>query len=173
MKIDVSELLKSFGAVLKIDESETLNLKEDGLALSSPVEVDIKLTNTGDDVVLVSGTLKTKAMLTCCRCLKDFEYPVDVKIDEEYAKKGSCEACEPGEEVELKDKDFVFEISENNIIDLDEAIRQNIIVALPIKPLCKKSCKLPSPSTEKKKKVDPRLEKLGRLVLRSGAKEEK
>jgi uncharacterized protein len=167
MKIDVSELLKDFGAVLRIDESGTFDFKEDNLKLSSPVEVKLKLTNTGE-TVLVSGTLKTSAKLTCCRCCKEFEYPVNIRIDEEYAKKGAGSDPEDKEELELKDKDFVFEMNENNIIDLDEAVRQNIIVSLPIKPLCKKSCKLAVPSEGTKKKIDPRLAKLAAIKLTGG-----
>jgi uncharacterized protein len=167
MKIDVSDLLKSFGAELKIDRSETLSFppiggadKEESLNLTSPVQVKLKLTNTGN-TVLVSGTLKTTIELSCCRCLKDFDYPVNIKIEEEYSKRKSVLRSEKSEEeIELKEKDFVFEIGEDNIIDLDEAIRQNIIVSLPIKPLCSKTCKLPVAVTEKKKSIDPRLAKL-------------
>jgi uncharacterized protein len=180
MKIDVTDLLKSFGAEIKLDRSETLSFppisdadKEDRLDLTSPVHVKLKLMNTGR-TVLVSGTLKTTVRMTCSRCLKDFDLPVGIKIDEEYSKRQYVpRAGKAGEEIELKEKDFVFEIGEDNIIDMDEAIRQNIIVSLPIKPVCDKACKLPEPVKEKKKKTDPRLEKLGRLVLRSEAKEDK
>jgi uncharacterized protein len=173
MKIDVSDLLKSVGAVIKIDESETFDFKEDGLELASPVEVKLKLTDIGDGVILVAGTLKTNAKLVCCRCLKEFDQPLNVKIEEQYSKKASERDEEADEEIELKDEDFVFDISENNIIDLDEAIRQNLIVSLPIKPLCKKMCTIPGLEGKTKKKFDPRLEKLGKLVLQSRTKEEK
>jgi uncharacterized protein len=175
MKIDVTDLLKSFGAQLKLDISETLSFppigdadKEDRLNLTSPVHVKFKLTNTGRSV-LVSGTLKTTVRTTCSRCLKDFDLPVDIKIEEEYSKKPFVPRVKKaGEEIELKEKDFVFEISEDNIIDLDEAIRQNIIVDLPIKPICNKACKLPELVKDKKKETDPRLEKLKTIKLTGG-----
>lgn len=174
MKIDVSDLLKSFGAELKIDRSETLSFppiggadKEESLNLTSPVQVKLKLTNTGD-TVLVSGTLKTTIELSCCRCLKEFDHPVNIKIEEEYSKKKSALPGSKDEEIELKEKDFVFEIGEDNIIDLDEAIRQNIIVSLPIKPLCSKFCKVAAPAKENKKSVDPRLAKLKSFKILGG-----
>jgi len=175
MKIDVTDLLKSFGAEIKLDRSETLSFppvgdadKDDRLDLTSPVNVKLKLTNTGRSV-LVSGTLKTTVRMACCRCLKDFDLPVAVKIDEEYSKRQTPpRAWKAGEEIELKEKDFVFEIGEDNIIDLDEAIRQNIIVNLPIKPVCSKSCKLPEVANDKKKKIDPRLAKLAEIKLTGG-----
>jgi uncharacterized protein len=175
MKIDVTDLLKSFGAQLKIDRSETLSFppmgdadKEDRLNLTSPVHVKLKLTNTGG-AVLVSGTLKTTVKLSCCRCLKDFDLPVVLKIEEEYSKRQSAPRVgKAGEEIELKEKDFVFEIGEDNIIDLDEAIRQNIIVDLPLKPVCNKACKLPETVKDKKNVADPRLAKLATIKLTGG-----
>jgi len=168
MKIDVSDLLKSLGAALKIDETETFDFKEDNLSLSSPVKVELKLTNAGG-TVLVAGTLKTTVKLCCCRCLKEFDHPVSIKIEEEYSKrKPALRSGKAGEEIELKEKDFVFEISEDNIIDLDEAVRQNIIVNLPIKPVCNKACKLPEIVKDKGKKTDPRLAKLRSIKLTGG-----
>jgi len=175
MKIDVTDLLKSFGDELKIDRSETLSFpplgdadKEDRLNLTSPVHVKLKLMNTGG-TVLVSGTLKTTVKLTCSRCLKNFDLPVGIKIDEEYSKRQSVSRSgKAGEEIELKEKDFVFEIGKDNIIDLDEAIRQNIIVDLPIKPVCNKACKLPETVKDKEKKTDPRLAKLRSIKLTGG-----
>jgi uncharacterized protein len=176
MKIDVSDLLKEVGAELKVDISETLSFppvseadKEDRLNLTSPVHVDLKLTNTGN-TVLVTGTLKTTVRLSCCRCLKDFDLPVSLKLDEEYAKvkAGGQAQKNKGGEIQLSDNDFVFEISNDNIIDLGEAIRQNIIVNLPIKPICKTSCRIPGQAEEKKKKIDPRLAKLRSIKLTGG-----
>ncbi len=162
MKIDVTDLLKSVGAELKIDRRESL-VFEDAIELTSPVQVKLKLTNTGE-TILVSGTIKTDLKLCCCRCLKDFKYPVNIKIEEEYSKKSPVIRSK-NKEIELKEKDFVFEIGGNNIIDLDEAIRQNLIVNIPIKPICSKTCKIESISVDKGKSIDPRLLKLKNLNI--------
>lgn len=170
MKIDVSDLLKTLGAVLNIEISEKLSFKkEDGLALASPVKVKLKLVNTGDSV-LVSGNIRADVKLSCCRCLKEFIWPANISIEEEYSKKEQeVQVDEEDEEVELKEKDFVFEISDDNIIDLDEAIRQNIIVSLPIKPLCHEQCKvMEMAGLTMKKTVDPRLAKLKTLKISGG-----
>jgi len=170
MKIDVSELLKDFGAEQEVSGSEKLSFKDDGLNLSSPVEIKLKLINTGK-TVLVTGDLKTKAKLCCCRCLKDFEYPVNIKIDEEYRKKRPVprKQIKGNEEIELKENDFFFEIADDNVIDLDEAIRQDLIVSLPIKPLCSKQCTgLKELELVNKRTIDPRLAKLKSIKLAGG-----
>lgn len=162
MKIDVSDLLKHFGAELKVDRSEDFHLKDDNFAVSSPVNIKLKLVNTGRRTVLVTGTLNTKVRLCCCRCLKEYEQPLNIRLEEEYSKNApEVRKQKKDEEIELKDKDFVFEISEDNMIDLGEAIRQSIIVALPIKPLCNKLCRgIEAASSKAKKSPDPRLAKL-------------
>ena len=174
MKIDVSDLLKDIGEELRVDKSEKLDLQDDNLTLTSPVHVKLKLVYTGR-TVLITGTLDTGVKMCCCRCLKEFDQPVSINFEEEYAKKQVLRQAEENDEgideegMELKDEDFIFEISEDNIIDLGEAIRQNIIVSLPIKPLCSKSCKgikIEAPS--KKKAVDPRLEKLKQFKKAGG-----
>lgn len=170
MKIDVTDLLKSVGSELKINKIESLVFPaddakdEDALVLMSPVQVKLKLTNTGE-TILVSGTIKTDLELCCCRCLKDFKYPVNIKIEEEYGKKSPVIKTKI-KEIELKEKDFIFEIGGNNIIDLDEAIRQNLIVNIPIKPICSKTCKVEEISAEKGKSIDPRLIKLKSLKIK-------
>jgi uncharacterized protein len=171
MKIDVSDLLNSLGAILRVEEEEKISLNDDDIALIAPVRAKLKLVNTGASV-LVSGSLKATVRLDCSRCLKKFDMPVDLNVEEEYVKSSENSLYdsenEECEEVELKDKDMVFEIDDNNIIDLDEAIRQNILVSLPIKPLCSKTCKLPDISSGKNKKMDPRLEKLKTIKITGG-----
>jgi|WetSurMetagenome_2_1015567.scaffolds.fasta_scaffold572053_1 uncharacterized protein len=173
MKIDVSDLLKEVGSELKVEAVEEFSFPEEDIKLCSPVTVKLKLVNTGQ-TVLVTGSLKARVMMSCGRCLKEFEHPVDIKIEEEYCKSGSQAAEDEWEEedgereVELKDKDFVFEISEQNVLDLDEAIRQNIIVSLPIKAICSKDCKVPVLKKESKKVLDPRLAKLKEINITGG-----
>lgn len=174
MKTDVSDLLKHVGAKLKINGNEELSFKEDGLNLVSPVTAKLELVNTGR-TILVTGDIKAKVRLECCRCLKEFDCPVSLKMEEQYRKPRNMALARneqnrtKEEEVELKEKDFIFEIDENNIIDMDEAIRQNILIALPIKPLCDKACRgieigLPA----EKKKIDPRLAKLKEIMKNAG-----
>ncbi len=170
MKIDVGDLLKRVGKVMRVEAKETLSLEEDGLSLNGPVAVYVKLTNIGDSILL-SGKFKASVRLNCVRCLKDFDQPLSVEVEEEYSRDPKV-FDKKGEEIELKDADFIFKIGEDNSIDLGEAIRQNILTALPIKPLCRKSCKgLPVQelAVEKgasKKAPDPRLAKLKDIMKR-------
>ena len=166
MKIDLGEVLKAVGNEMEIEESEEISFPKDDLILSKPVELRIKLINTGR-TVLLRGNIKTTVKLTCCGCLKEFDLPISIDIEEEYsrnlskaANKGEAGSAKETKEIELGEEDFIFKIEEDNTIDLSEAIRQNLLTSLPIKPLCNPQCRSIEGDKKKEKQVDPRLAKL-------------
>lgn len=144
--IDISPLLKSVGKILKIDETETVSYPEDGLDVVKPVHFSGELINTGRIIVL-KGSVDTALKLECGRCLKEYNYPVRMKIEEEYKHANANEfddeedAGDPKTgEVELKDEDLALEVGPDNLLNVSEAIRQNLLTEIPIKPLCKELC---------------------------------
>jgi len=118
---------------------EKLNFPEDNLTLTKPVKIKVHLTNTGT-TVLLKGSFETEAELECARCLKKFPAPLKAEVEEEYAKNPPLKITKE-KEVELKEEDFIYPIEEDNTLNLEEVIRQNLILALPIKPLCQENCK--------------------------------
>lgn len=130
MKIDLTELLRRVGNEADINIEEKVSFPEDGLTLTQPVKVNVHLVNTGGSVWL-SGTLETEAELECSRCLKKIKTPLSAKIEEEYSKHPLQAVVR--KEIELGWKD--------NSLDLDETIRQNLLLALPISTVCEPACK--------------------------------
>lgn len=165
MKIDISPILDEIGAEINFEGKEKLSFLEDGLELTEPVYINVKVVNVGSTFFL-KGRLKVKLRQNCCRCLKEFELPLNLEIEEKYAR-SMRPYIGKKEEIELADEDFVFPIEDDNSIDLKEAIRQLILTELPISPLCKKNC--PGIAAEKEqaeKKIDPRLAKLKDLNIK-------
>jgi len=140
MKIDLTEVLRRVGNEADIKFEEKVSFPEDGLVLTQPVKVKAHLVNTGTSVLL-SGTFETEVELECARCLEKFKAPLLTKIAEEYSKNPPKSTGKKGQEIELKEKDFVYPIEKDNALDLVETIRQNLLLALPIKALCKQECK--------------------------------
>lgn len=161
MKIDVSELLKKVGNVCDVETEEKVSYPDDGLNIIDPVKVKLHLINTGV-VVLVIGFVKARVELECSRCLNRFVIKVKAEIKEQYSKRPPGIKYNFMNEAEIKDADIVFPIDSSNKIDLDEAIRQNLLMSLPIKVLCKPNC--PRLDSDSKMKIDPRLEKLKELL---------
>jgi uncharacterized protein len=138
MKIDLTELLRKVGAEADIEQSEKVSFPEDGLNLTEPVKIKIHLINSGPSV-LMSGVAQTEAELECSRCLKTFKLPLTVKIEEEFTR----EPFKPkgGKEIELREEDFTYPIEKDNTIDITELLRQELLLAMPIKTVCSADCK--------------------------------
>ena len=142
---------------MTVKQSLVSAFPEDGLLLSGPIDLDLKIVNGGERVI-VSGRLKTAINFECSRCLDQFEDKLNIEISEQF--KQILTQDEIAREIELTEEDFVFPISEDNIIDLAEVIRQNLIASLPQKVLCRVDCPGIKSDILDKKRIDPRLEKL-------------
>lgn len=140
MKIDLTELLRQAGNEADIAEEAKVSFPEDGLNLTKPVKLDLHLVNTGASVY-VTGTLATEAELECSRCLKKFKRALSVRVEEEYVKELPAQAAKNVKALELKADDFVYPLGRDNSLDLWELVRQNLTLALPIKILCRETCK--------------------------------
>jgi uncharacterized protein len=140
VKIDLKELLRLTGNEADLNEEVEVSFPDDGLNLTRPVKVDLHLVNTGASV-WVSGTLATEVELECSRCLKKFKRSLSTKVEEEYVRGPLPSTKKKGKEQELKPEDFVYLIGPDNTLDLGETIRQNLMLALPIKTLCREACK--------------------------------
>src|ERR1700690_4090010 len=81
MEISVSQQLKSpIGTVREYQVSEMANVL--GSGVKTLVEGQVKLTRTHRGI-LVQGNLTAKVPVECSRCLRDFDYPLTFKIEEE------------------------------------------------------------------------------------------
>ena len=70
------------------------------------------------NMILVKGKITTEVELVCSRCAVDYTLKIEVS-------------------------DFFFSknLEGEEIIDLTPQIREDIIIALPVKPLCREDCK--------------------------------
>jgi uncharacterized protein len=136
MRIDVSELLKNIGAEAKVETELKLNYPDDGLVLTKPVKLKAKMVNTGEEILL-TGKVSTVAKLECARCLK----PCDVKITADLEERFRTDVgLRVAKDLELEEDDFVIPLEKGHFVPIDEVLRQVLIAAMPIKPLCNAKC---------------------------------
>jgi uncharacterized protein len=170
MQINVSQLLQEpIGATREYlfdDESDILG---DGNKRETHVECRLMRTRRG---ILVSCRVETDIELGCSRCLNRFRYPLRIKFEEEFLPTINITDGTPV----LQEEAGAFTIDENHIIDLTEPARQYALMAVPMKPLCRKDCaglcakcgknlnqgNCDCPTEE----IDPRWAKLARLSRR-------
>ena len=169
MQINVSQLLKeTFGTVRNHEVSETVDITGDGN--DKQVQGEIRLFHTPGGI-LVKGLLHTEVKLTCSRCLSRFSHPVTLNIEEEYIPTIDMVSGAP---LPPAEEPGSFTIDEHHVIDLTEAARQYALLAIPMKPLCRKDCAGLCPKCGHnlnqgacscpQQEIDPRWSKLSKLV---------
>jgi uncharacterized protein len=150
------------------------------LIFLEPVHIRLRIINLGREV-LVKGNIKTKLSLVCSRCLKDFPYNLEAKIQEIYLWDIPIQRnISPGDIIELKDEDFKFVLEKESLF-LDPLIEDSIRLNIPVKPLCRPDCKGLCPvcgkdlnlgecDCSKESKIDPRWEPLKKFLDKKGGK---
>ena len=133
MQINVSQQLKSpIGLMRDYELSESVDIAG-GVEM---VEGGVRLIRT-DRSILVRGTLHTEVAVTCSRCLILFRCPLTLDIEEEYFPTTDVVS---GVRLSLPEEPGSFTIDEHHVLDLTEAIRQYVLTAIPMKPLCREDC---------------------------------
>ncbi len=135
MQINVSQLLKEpIGSTRNYEINEVVDVTGDGDGRMIEGEVRLQRTQRG---ILVKGELRTEVELTCSRCLCPFVCPLKINFEEEYIPTIDIFSGTPLPSPE-ESGDFV--IDERHVIDLTEATRQYMLLAMPMKPLCREEC---------------------------------
>lgn len=86
----------------------------------------------------VSGTAQGKLKLVCDRCLNEFEYDLDIDIEETYAKRALQD--EYSQEFELQRGQFIIDLNGEKEIDVYDLLYQSVTLALPNKKVCGINC---------------------------------
>ena len=140
MIIDVKEL-REREEPLALDHTfrpEEIGLKEDLYSLRSPVQcVGFASAVTTQDV-RIQGALKTRLNLVCCRCLKDFEKPIEKSFDLTYVPN---EQMRFSDEIALSYEDLDVGLFSESKIDLNSVIIEQIVLEIPMKPVCSEECR--------------------------------
>ena len=101
------------------------------------IYADLELKSLGQ-FIEVTGTAQGKLKLTCDRCLQDFEYDLDIEIEETFAKHSLQD--EYSSEFELTRSQFITDLNGEKEIDIYDLLYQSVILALPNKKVCGINC---------------------------------
>lgn len=137
LQFNVSQLLKSDvgqARAYQFEAEEPLSLGEE-TADNVHGDVRFMLTNFG---IVAHVNAHGVLHLNCSRCLEPFSTPVDVEFTEEYQPTIDIATGLPAR---APHNDAAFNISQNHMIDLSEALRQHFVLAEEMIPLCRPDCK--------------------------------
>ena len=120
-------------------DSFDLDTAEELFDLDGGVNLDCTLVKKGEARVLLQGRLGATVHLRCDRCLRDYQVDLDAPVWMvlEYNDPGSWH----GGEIDLQPEDLDVVTLTEPVVDLVEAARQQIYMEIPMRHLCRDSCK--------------------------------
>ena len=129
LKISVHDLINKPGTMrekqLDVVIDEPMANFAIGIPAGSTIEIDARFESVHEGI-LVTGDAFSTASGECSRCLDPIDSAVEVEFQELFAYSGTSE------------DDFVVE---NESIDLDQVIRDAVVLSLPFQPVCSAGCK--------------------------------
>lgn len=163
--INVVGLLQS-----EIGDHREYTLHLDSLPLgdelvATNVEGEIRLTRLRDRI-LANVDAAADVDLDCVRCLRSYSQPARAEVAEEFWQTVDVRTgyvVDPEEAVVEEEERFT--IDESHELDLREALRQHLVLSLPMKPDCGEEC--PGPPgmvTEADSTIDDRFAALADLL---------
>ena len=137
MRIELENLEKKGGNVSREYQADELTFDEPDLRLVEPVRVAGRIRRRNEEVEL-RGRLATKVAVPCGRCLKSVELPIEVEFTERFT---SAVAWANEEQHELQSEDLDLALFDGEGIELDDLVKEEILLAMPGHTLCREECK--------------------------------
>ena len=130
MALDVGKALKNPGQVFPFKTSLELPEME---VLSDPIrfegiEAEGEFFCTGDHRISLRADVSATADSRCSRCLQPVQVPVKAQVDALYAK-------------ELNPEDPDLYAFEGNSLELTDAVKDALLLELPLQFFCRPDCK--------------------------------
>jgi len=128
---------RTFEYVLERDWWHSEEFEDHLLGLDSPLDVRLGIYPAGDKYVL-DGKLKGGVSVLCDRCLGSFHRDLSA-VFRLFLALPLPESDEV--EVELHEEDMAVDFLRGEKIDLDEIVREQVYLSLPMQLLCSEDCK--------------------------------
>jgi uncharacterized protein len=166
MRIDFESLERGGSSFAQTYVPDELSFDEHELRLLDPVSVAGRIRRKDGEMEL-RGKLLTRIAVSCGRCLKPVELPIEVEFSERFAPEV---AWKNAEQHELQAEDLDLATFDGDGIELDDLVKEEIMLAVPGQTLCQEQCKglCPDCGTDlninscecASKRIDSRWEKL-------------
>ncbi len=133
--VDIRELGRRPGSLLPVHRTVLaplgVGLDVIGVQAGDELTLDLRMESVVEGV-LVSGTVSGQVVGECSRCLDPIQDTVSVDVVELFAYPDSATS-------ETTDEDEVSRLT-GDTIDLEPLVRDAVVLALPVAPLCREDC---------------------------------
>lgn len=149
MRIDITDIMLEAGAHKTVPVQiaiEPLEMAGAEVQFDRPFTGEAEIWNAGDRL-LVRAKVFGEAAMQCSRCLAPVSVPLDVSFEEEFIQGQPGQASVAGNDDD-DDDDLDSDVVEGRTvtyfsgdeIDLSDSLRENVLLELPMKPLCSEDC---------------------------------
>lgn len=164
MKVQVSDITDE-GLDLEFQEIVKVSVP-----LLLPAKVRLRLEKVASEV-FAQGEVSTRMELQCSRCLRNFPKDMDMNINVVYHP---LEELTGEEKHEVREDELDMGFYRDDELDIQDLVAEQILLNVPMKPLCSESCRgiCPkcgadmnvNPCRCEQKETDPRLAVLKKLL---------
>ena len=140
MQLDLTHVRQPESHVVRRFEPVELGDTDvDSYRVVAPVELEFDLHKDKSRFRVV-GRAKTELELPCSRCLEPYRMAVDVPLDLQYWPEADREGQGPEEDQDVSTNDADTSYYRDDTLDLGELLREQFVLAMPMKPLCREGC---------------------------------
>lgn len=137
MRIEVENLTEAGEPFAHTYAPGELALDGELVSLSTEARVAGHASRKGE-AIRARGKIEAGVEVACDRCLAPVAVPLEVEFETAFIPQAQAAAAP--ESVELQPEDLELAAFEGDAIDLDELVREQILLALPSRHLCREDC---------------------------------
>lgn len=153
MRIDVTYLVHGLNTLSVDEASATLHLPEPreteagdteahadaalGATFPGPVHAELRITRNEDEFLL-DAELSSPAELECGRCLTWYPATVETSF-RGFVRRGEGPSAHRNFEDQIDEGGVIYHTG--RYLDIGEAVREALLLAVPMRPLCREDCR--------------------------------
>lgn len=146
MKIEIQHIPRhglSMEHRMQADDFKILKLLIDKGEVEFTDTIGIKLSIMPlKDLIQVDGSVQTRVRIACSRCAESYDAQLRRQFSLSYSRKILQDLHrDETEGIELTAQQIGLILYQGDEIDLRDALAEQVVLALPYKPLCRQDCK--------------------------------
>ncbi len=119
-----------------LEASRFMEVEKNEFHIATPVAYALTVRKF-DKLFTVNGPINFEALFTCSRCLEEFRQSIAMKMNIKLVPETEIPRAA---EYELKNEDMDIYYYNGDEADLDPFIYEEVLLAMPSRPICSESC---------------------------------
>jgi uncharacterized protein len=137
VRIQLDSLEGTSGTFAHVYGDNELDFTDERVRLTESPEISGRVVRKGSQI-FVNGRLSAQAQVDCDRCLRSIDLPVRTEFNLHYVTAADYKTMYAAA---LEESDLALSVFDGEAIDVDEIAREQVLLAVPTRSLCREDCK--------------------------------